>query len=715
MNMPACLKNWGYSLLLSTCILSFSTQRVLSQDWQRTAGPPGGAARSLALLPNQTLLAGSSKGLFVSGDHGASWSPRGEGVITEAVQALLALDNGNAFAGTANGLYQSIDEGRNWIALPFPIDEPGIVTLTAGQPGELFAGSSTNGVFRSTDAGVTWTPINAGLTDARIRTLAYSKAGDLYAGTDIGLFRLPDQSSTWQIANDGLSQAADRRINTMLSLPSGMQFLGTASGLFESDADLRVWEPLVRDLGAPDHADGVVSIVQHPTGTLYAATSKGVFRSTDEGILWEAVTTGLPAAFSPNTAVHTLLLNGRAELLAGTDRFGVSKFIASQAIWEASNVGFSAQTVTSMALTNRGVLLAGTDIGLFKATANGQQWEHAIVDETLTGFNLLDSYDFKLIFATDSTLIISRDGAETWEPIFEQKPVAFLALDEFTYIASVQHGDIWWTEDGGEIWDRVGDIPSEAALFNVYDFVQALDGTLYAGTTAGVFVSTDKGMNWSPVSLDPPLAHAFTMDVDAASGRIYAGGSKGLYRSDPSQTTWEYVLAIESDVVEIFSPLLAITTGDGLFRPRTDGASWEAVNMGLPEGKLVTGLLDGINIAGALNTYISYAHAGVFLNEGFISLSTGGTPGINHSQRLTVYPNPSQEMVTLQFTLDTPGHVDVAVFDVLGTLHASLLSTFLPGGDHEITWTPEDTAPGVYMIRLTTEKAVTSTAVVVLH
>lgn len=67
----------------------------------------------------------------------------------------------------------------------------------------------------------------------------------------------------------------------------------------------------------------------------------------------------------------------------------------------------------------------------------------------------------------------------------------------------------------------------------------AIDGRLFAGTSAGVYVSDDKGETWS----GPQLADAEIWVIrSAGNGVVYLGTSPSrLYRSDDLGTTWREV------------------------------------------------------------------------------------------------------------------------------------------------------------------------------
>jgi hypothetical protein len=84
---------------------------------------------------------------------------------------------------------------------------------------------------------------------------------------------------------------------------------------------------------------------------------------------------------------------------------------------------------------------------------------------------------------------------------------------------------------------------------------------------------------------------------------------------------------------------------------------------------------------------------------------------------LTIFPNPSQECLTVGFAMQAAGRASLEVYDLAGRLVATLFSGDLEPGEHSVSWDRNGDAgapPGVYFVRLRTESGIASERMVLL-
>ncbi len=100
----------------------------------------------------------------------------------------MAVDSttGYLYAGSFyNGVFISKDHGSSWTSASSGIEYPAVVCIAANST-YVYAGTSLTGIYRSSDYGESWSAVNSGLTNTQIGTLAF-KDDLIFAGTKKGI------------------------------------------------------------------------------------------------------------------------------------------------------------------------------------------------------------------------------------------------------------------------------------------------------------------------------------------------------------------------------------------------------------------------------------------------------------------------------------------------------------------------------------------------
>lgn len=151
--------------------------------------------------PSGVLYAGCESGLYMTKDHGKSWTlildkgPVNEVMATDEV--LIACTNSNA--------WRSTDGGKQWDRIFTGTENPFRVTtfqnsLVAFCPGKDLMGVRTsNTLMQSKDNGITWSPISNMLPSTLTDVYDIQQAGDVVitCGHE-GIFRSKDHGKTWE-------------------------------------------------------------------------------------------------------------------------------------------------------------------------------------------------------------------------------------------------------------------------------------------------------------------------------------------------------------------------------------------------------------------------------------------------------------------------------------------------------------------------------------
>jgi len=128
-------------------------------------------------------------------------------------------------------------------------------------------------------------------------------------------------------------------------------------------------------------------------------------------------------------------------------------------------------------------------------------------------------------------------------------------------------------------------------------------------------------------------------------------------------------------------------------------------------------IMDSVSF-GAQADDISYGRypngSGSFRAMGPTPGVTNGTNSVDESESglanasIKLYPNPFNENVNIEISINTPGNYDIAVYDMMGRRIRQLTRTELTGGIYNFSWDAvnidgDGIAAGTYLLRLQSE------------
>jgi uncharacterized repeat protein (TIGR01451 family) len=290
---------------------------------------------------------------------------------------------------------------------------------------------------------------------------------------------------------------------------------------------------------------GPVSKVEfHPTdgAVAYLATSSGFHRSTDAGVSWQ-LAAGSPVdrivdfAIDPNDGSRVFVAAINHGLFVSTD--------AGATLSRLTTFQFN-QGPSNVEMSRDGTLYATAGTRVFLSTDGGAGWQER------------------------TPIVTSSEAALRVDPLASNRLYVFNGTDGLR------------STDGGTSWSSFS-LPAQTRDLVVAAVTPPL---LFAGTFAGVMVSSNGGANWSPVGLaDATLALA----IDAAdAATVYAGTyPTGLFRTTNQGGQWSNVHGnarsgeIASIAVSRVQPGLVLLGGnEGLVRSTTAGSLWTSANSG---------------------------------------------------------------------------------------------------------------------------------------
>ncbi|MGC4023192.1 MAG: hypothetical protein QM734_15235 [Cyclobacteriaceae bacterium] len=245
-------------------------------NWN-SAGPEGVQIYSLAFLNNQ-IIAGTNKGIFISGDA-VTWSGSVAGMPNTYVSSLTTTGT-KIYAGTGLGLFISEDNGQNWSEVNIGLIQ-NVESLTAIND-QLFAGVC-GGAFRSTDDGNSWVKITNGLpTDHEIgiHNITVSQ-GALFATTsDDTVYVSKNSGDSWAQSN------VNNYSQEVIALNNNIAIACTNDGQIIRSTDFGNSWDVVFNCGYFN----IVTAIAFDGTTAYIGLNSGqIFSSLDNGINWKQI------------------------------------------------------------------------------------------------------------------------------------------------------------------------------------------------------------------------------------------------------------------------------------------------------------------------------------------------------------------------------------------------------------------------------------------
>ncbi len=506
------------------------------EQWHVLTGTRGARIESLAISPAdaQLIAAGTSKGVFLSADAGATWKRISSETDVE-MQDITALafdpsDTRTLYAGTPHLPWKTTDGGATWHSISTGlIDDSDIFSIRVDpkRPQLVFA-SACSGIYRSDNAGAAWVKIH-GIPGTHRRTHIISEdpinSDTIYAGTTLGLFKSPDGGKTWR-------HLSFEQVNWMVFDPAEPKTLYLATeyaGILKSMDSGETFHPV--NAGFANHR---LSQITSDGKRLYASSTYeglygGVFVSNDGGLEW-SLRANEVALLGRN--LHSLTASpGGGSVVFGASEDAILKSADGGKTWSA--LPAPRLLPSSRPLSNKGraviantgrvrihtlraveleklVLFAGTDAGLFRSSNMGTTWEQ-VKAVGLTGIPVLaldapPNGSSRLAARTSSGLFISVDGGLTWQPSllpdnsYYLYDVALPPSRDVAILAATSRG-LLRSNDEGAHWNLVTEGVPAATVDSVrFNPAQKLEAFLVQFGT--VYRTVDGGETWQPFTND---------------------------------------------------------------------------------------------------------------------------------------------------------------------------------------------------------------------
>jgi photosystem II stability/assembly factor-like uncharacterized protein len=266
----------------------------------------------------------------------------------------------------------------------------------------------------------------------------------------------------------------------------------------------------------------------------------------------------------------------------------------------------------AQAPSNPKILIAGAIGGVFQSDDGGQHWKKISPEGSGEIHKVesiaIDPTDPKTIYAGTWHLPWkTTDGGATWNNItkglIDDSDVFSIILDSKTpatvYLSACS--GIYKSETGGQLFHKIQGIPSTARRTRVLEQDPVNRDIVYAGTTEGLYKTTDAGVNWSrmtgpdviinDVHIDPTNPQDVLLATDRSGVLLSKDGGASFISSNDgiSQRQVTALLADAKSAETMYAGVVNDKSYGGVFVTENGGKDWEQRSEGL-EGRDVFSL-----------------------------------------------------------------------------------------------------------------------------
>ncbi len=322
------------------------------------------------------------------------------------------------------------------------------------------------------------------------------------------------------------------------------------------------------------------------------------------------------------------------------------------------------------------------------------------------------SDDNIVVVGLRGTIIKTTDHGETWKPKasglnIDLYGVCFGGRLSETGIAVGDNGTILRSTDQGETWNAVTmDINiGKKVNYRSVAFGSESNGVI-VGQNGALLLTSDGGISWySSPSIVPCVNYVFAIMTNDFTA--FATGDNGvIIRSTNAGESWETLNTGVSNTlyrIRFADDQNAISVGkEGTILKTTDGGlSWTSESGGYS---------NDLNCLFVVDEQVSYAGG----SDGLILKTTDGgiswvQQGVNknnrngfeqNEQKISVFPNPSNPISVINYSVSELSFVTIKIYDVLGKELDLLVNEIHSKGTYSVLFDGTKLSSGMYFCKM---------------
>jgi photosystem II stability/assembly factor-like uncharacterized protein len=333
--------------------------------------------------------------------------------------------------------------------------------------------------------------------------------------------------------------------------------------------------------------------------------------------------------------VTSLTMKG-SNIYAGTFANGVFKSSDDGKTWMAANKGLQAVWVRDMANNSAGIFAGTFFYGVFFSADNGNTWTARNNGLFSLEVNKLFEHGSDLFASTNAGIYFSPDNGLNWMKRYNGMSAttnirSWISMGDTIYGGTNGQG-VFRTNDKGQNWVKVTSGFPTSGAFYIFSFASQ-GNTIYASTTDGIYISTDRGLNWNKqgTAFSSPL---YAAQLVVHDGLLFASaGNDGVYVSSDDGMTFTKVssglpnfpsgdgYSVTEDFLSTGTSLIAAMQS-GIYRTTDNGANWSEAS----EAVMNVRMQDIVNNGEVIVSTSDYA--GVFVSADKGKTWTHGNTGL---------------------------------------------------------------------------------------
>ncbi|MBU2940376.1 T9SS type A sorting domain-containing protein [Lacinutrix sp. C3R15] len=690
-------------------------------------------------------------GVWKSLDNGETWSPKldflaGIGV-TDIKSSSSDINNpGTIYISTGDfdakhinsiGVYKSTDFGETYqpTSLTFSLDEKETTSNLIVIDANTVVVGTNKYIKKTTDGGLTWSNVYThNYDDAVLGKFHRNGTNIMCSGSWGGLFFSSNNGNTWSVL---ISEGENSARHAITTDENGVFYVQAESGQVSS-YNPSATSPVLTAVGSPtvgyNTQDSYNQCLAVKNGLIVSGGVDGI-NSDDLGNTWYIT---LNNAWQDNSSDGSY---GHADI------HEIGYLDNGFSFWNVNDGGLNFVTYSNIAEEKPTVEYKSNGVIVT------QLYSVAITPQTSTDNIIMgnqdnDGYSLEMVGGSP-TWVTAGAGDGTCTAVDYSNP-------QIRYLGS-QNGGLTRADNGflGDVWGTNLTTPTTGAPFVWTLKMHSTTSTTLYGGFADVYKSTNKGDTWSNLNSGAGQIEF----IETFGDNLFVIGENAIKKSTNDGSSWSSVTEPEAgakmnsisldqnNTNTVYATVNGYVDGSKVFKSTNGGTTWTNISTGLPnvvakqvvlkqnQGQEILFLGTEIGVYYKIGTdswtklgqglpnvvvsdiEINYTQdklvVGTF-GRGLWEISiANNTLGVNEVEAdeltaPTIYPNPVEDGVLNIKLNDTNSNYDYKMYNVIGGLvKKGTLNTGLN------TLDVSNVATGVYVVRMTDGKTVSSQKVII--